>query len=108
MAGTNRSRTLLQHGEGNSLVQVLREPTGKGAPLGLLFVNREGLAGKVAIGGRLDHSHHQAAEFQVVGDRRKTASKTSTLDLGRADFGLPEELARKGPGETCFSRYWAP
>ena len=83
-------------------MQVLREPTRKGALLDLLFVNREGLVGEVVIGGCLGHSNHAVAEFQIIGNRRKTASKTSTLDMGRADFGLLKELVSKSPWESTF------
>ena len=100
--GTNRSRKFLNHIEDNFLVQVLREPTRKGSLLDLLFVNKEGLMGEVVIGGCLDHSDHEIVEFQIIGDRRKTASKTSTLDMGRADFGLLKELLRQVPWESAF------
>ena len=60
-------------------MQVLKEPTRKGAILGLLFVNSEGLVVKVVIGGCLGHSDHKVVEFQIVGERSQTASKTSTL-----------------------------
>ena len=100
---TNRSRKFLQHSEYNFLAQVLREPTRKGALLDLVFVNREGLMGEVVIGGCLGHSDHEVVEFQIIGDdRRKTASKTSTLDMGRADFGLLKELVSKVPWESAF------
>ena len=90
------------HVEDNFFVQVLRELTRKGALLDLLFVNRKGLVGKVVIGGCLGHSDHDVVEFQIVGDRRKTSSKTSTLDMGRADFGLLKELVSKVPWESAF------
>ncbi|KAK4819846.1 hypothetical protein QYF61_012991, partial [Mycteria americana] len=35
----------------------------------------------------------EAVEFQIVGNRRKTASQTSALDMGRADLGLLKELS---------------
>ena len=98
----NRSRKFLKHVEDNFLVQVLREPTRKGALLDLLFVNREGLMGKVVIGGCLGHSDHEVVEFQIIGDRRKNASKTSALDKGRADFGLLKKLVSKVPWESAF------
>ncbi|KAM9591477.1 uncharacterized protein ACIBXB_006274 [Morphnus guianensis] len=88
---TNRSRKFLKHIEDNLLVQVLRELTRKGALLDLLFVNREGLMGEVVIGGCLGHSDHEVVEVQIVGNRRKTANKTLTLDMGRGDFGLLKE-----------------
>ena len=96
-ADTNRSRKFLKHIGDNFLVQVLRELTRRGALLDLLFVNREGLAGQVVIGGCLGHSDHKEVEFQIVGNRRKTASKTLALDMGRAGLGLLKELVSKVP-----------
>ncbi|GAB0190604.1 hypothetical protein GRJ2_001525700 [Grus japonensis] len=93
-ADTSRSRSFLKHLDDNFLVQVLKEPMRKGALLDLLLVNREGLVGEVAIGGCLGHSDHEVVEFKIFGDRRKTATKTSTLNMGRADFRLLRELVR--------------
>jgi len=71
---TKRSRKSLKHAKDYFLVQVLREPPRKAALLDL-FVNREVLMGKMVIGGCLGHSDHEVAEFQMAGDRRKTARK---------------------------------
>ena len=68
-------------------MQVLREPSRKGALLELLFASREGGVGKVVIGGCLGHSGHQGVEFHTVGERPRTASSTSTLDMRRAELG---------------------
>ena len=64
-ANTSRSRRFLKHLDDNFLVQVLREPTRKGAFLDLLLENREGPVGDVAIGGRLSHRDHEAVEFKL-------------------------------------------
>ncbi|GAB0205816.1 hypothetical protein GRJ2_003047200 [Grus japonensis] len=101
-ADTSRSRSFLKHLDDNFLVQLLKEPTRKGALLDLLLVNREGLMGEVAIGGRLGHSDHEVVEFKIFGDRRKTATKTSTLDMRRADFRLLRELVSQVPWETAL------
>jgi len=95
IADTNRSRRFLKHFDDNLMVQVLREPTRKGALLDLLLVKREGLAGKVALSGHLGHSNHEVVEFKTFGDRRKTATKTSTLDMERTDFRLLRGLGSK-------------
>ena len=58
--------------------------------------------GDVAIGGHLGHNDHEAVEFKIFGDRRKTATITSALDMGRADFRLLRELVSKVPWETAF------
>ena len=76
----------------------------KGGVLDLLFVNREGLLGEVVIGGWLGHSDQEVVKLQIIGDRRKIASKTSTLDMGKADFRLLKELVCKVPWETAFER----
>ena len=91
-AEPNRSRKILQDVVDNFLVQVLREPRSKGALLDLLFVKREGLLGEEVLGGCLSHMGHEVVEFQIIVSRRKTASKTLTLDMGRADLGLLKEL----------------
>lgn len=69
---------------------MLRELTRKGAllDLDLFFENREGLVGDMVVCGYLGHSDHKLVEFQIIGNRRKTAGKTSTLGMGRAEFGL--------------------
>lgn len=80
-------------------MQVLKEPTREGALLDLSLENREGV---VAIGGCLSHCNHKADEFKIFGDRRKTATKTSALDMGRADFRLLRKIVSKVPSETAF------
>lgn len=42
------------------------------------FLTHLGLMGELAIGGHLEH---EAVKFKIIGDRRKTAIKTSTLDM---------------------------
>ncbi|RMC20216.1 hypothetical protein DUI87_01062 [Hirundo rustica rustica] len=71
--------------------------TKKGDLLDLLLVNREGLESEVAIGGYLGHSDHEAIEFKICGEKRKSASKTSTLDMRRGDFKLLRELVKALP-----------
>ncbi|MGZ7263549.1 hypothetical protein ACXWQS_09520, partial [Streptococcus pyogenes] len=58
--------------------------------------------GDVVIGGRLGHSDHEVVEFKIYGDRRKSATKTSSLDMGKADFRLLRELVSKVPWETAL------
>ena len=58
--------------------------------------------GEVVVGGCLGDSDHEVVEFQIVGNRRKTASKTSTLDMGRKDLGLLKELVNKATLESAF------
>ena len=101
-AGTNRSRRFLNHLDDNFLVQVLKELTRKGAFLDMLLINREGLVGKIEIGGCLGHTDHETVKFKICVDKRKAASKTSTLDMRRANFRLLRELLSKVPWEKAF------
>lgn len=48
---------------------------------------------KVMIGSRLAHSDHKAIEFKISVHKRKSARKTSALEMRRADFRLLGELA---------------
>lgn len=52
-------------------------------------------SGKVALSGHPGHSDHVVVEFKTFGDRRKTVTKTSTLDMERTDFRLLGELVSK-------------
>ncbi|KAJ7408937.1 hypothetical protein BTVI_58202 [Pitangus sulphuratus] len=82
--------------------QVLKELTSKDDLLDLLLVNRGDLVSEVEIGDCLDYSNHEEIEFKSV-DRRKSASKTSTLDMRRADLRLFRELISKVPLENVFA-----
>jgi len=53
--------------EDNILTQLVREPTGQGTPLDLLFANREGLVGDVMAGDHFGHSNHEVIEFAIFG-----------------------------------------
>ncbi|KAJ7416917.1 hypothetical protein WISP_67690 [Willisornis vidua] len=98
----HRSRKLLKHIEENFLVQVLRKPTRKALLLELLFVNRDELRHKLGISGCLGHNGH-VVEFQIIGVRRETASKTSALNMETADFWLLKELAAFGAYEITLN-----
>ena len=77
--------------------QVVREFARGGAPLDLLFTNREGLVGDMKAGTCLGESDRKVVEFSVFGEVRKKnkkksfcspegASKTATLDFQKADI----------------------
>lgn len=51
----------------------------------------------VAIGNQLEHSDLEETEFKYFVDSEKTSNKTSTLDMGRADFKLLRNLVHKVP-----------
>ncbi|KAJ7417020.1 rna-directed dna polymerase from mobile element jockey-like [Pitangus sulphuratus] len=99
-AGTTWSRRFLKNLDDNFMKQVQRESTWKDALLDLLLVNKEDLMSKVEIGNCLGHSSHKVIEFKISVNGRKCASKTSTLDIRRADFRLLRELVSKFPWEN--------
>ncbi|GAB0203785.1 hypothetical protein GRJ2_002844100 [Grus japonensis] len=88
--------------EDNFLTQLVSEPTREGAPLDLLFANREGLVGDVMIGGHLGHRDHEMIEFLILGEVKRVASRTATLDFWRADFGLLRRLVGRVPWEAVL------
>ncbi|KAJ7424658.1 rna-directed dna polymerase from mobile element jockey-like [Pitangus sulphuratus] len=92
-----QSRRFLECIEDNFLLQLVNEPTRAGAPLYLLFTNREGLVGDVMAGGGLGHSDHEMTEFSTLSEVRKGINKTSTLDFRRAEFGLFRRLVQRVP-----------
>ncbi|KAJ7417715.1 rna-directed dna polymerase from mobile element jockey-like [Willisornis vidua] len=57
---------------------------------------RMDLVSKVEISGHLGHRNHKVKEFKISVDRRKSASKTSALDMRRAEFRLLRELDEDG------------
>ncbi|KAJ7417532.1 hypothetical protein WISP_63910 [Willisornis vidua] len=77
--------------------KVLRKLTQKDALHDLLLVNRVDLMRAVEIDG---HSDHKVIKFKISVDRRKSVSKTSTLDI---DFRLLRELAIKVSLENVFA-----
>ncbi|KAJ7397585.1 hypothetical protein BTVI_134007 [Pitangus sulphuratus] len=94
-------------GDAPSFSRELRgpeKPTRKDTLLDLLLVNRVDLVSKVEIGVHLGHSDHKEIEFKMSVDRRKSASKTSTLDMRRVDFRLLRELVSKVPWQSITSR----
>ncbi|RMC05388.1 hypothetical protein DUI87_18578 [Hirundo rustica rustica] len=53
-----QSKRFLECVEDNFQVQLVRDPARESAPLGLIFVNREGPVGDVMVGGFTGHSEH--------------------------------------------------
>ena len=83
-------------------MQLLREPTRGGAPLDLLFTNREGLVGGMMTGSCLGQSDHDMVEFLILGEVSKGDSRTTTLDFWRADFGLFRMLVWRVPWDSVL------
>ncbi|KAJ7399383.1 hypothetical protein BTVI_115488 [Pitangus sulphuratus] len=95
-AGTTQARRFLKNLDDNFMAQVLRDLTWKGALLDIMLVNRVDLVSKAQIGDRLGHSDHEVIEFKISVNRKKSANKSSTLDVRRADFRLLRELGEDG------------
>ncbi|KAJ7422828.1 rna-directed dna polymerase from mobile element jockey-like [Pitangus sulphuratus] len=90
-AEKRQSRRFLECVEDNFLTQLVSEPSRSGAPLDLLFTNKEGLVGDVVVTGHCGHSD-KMIEFLILGEVRKGFIKISSLDFWRADFGLLRRL----------------
>uniref|UniRef100_A0A493TF21 Reverse transcriptase domain-containing protein n=1 Tax=Anas platyrhynchos platyrhynchos TaxID=8840 RepID=A0A493TF21_ANAPP len=97
-----QSRRFLESVEDSFLTQLVSEPTRGGAPLDLLFTNREGLVEDVVVGTCLGQSDHETVEFTIFGEARKGTSKTVVLDFQRADFELLRTLVGGVPWETVL------
>lgn len=80
------------------MLQLVSEPTKRGAMLDLLFANRDGLVGDVMVGSHLGYSDYEITEFLIFGEIRRNISKTFTLDFWRADFGLFRRLIQSSLG----------
>jgi len=88
--------------EENFLTQLVSEPTREGASLDLLFTDREGLVGDVVVGGCRGLRDHKMTEFLVCGEVKRGASKTTSMDFQRADFGLSRMLVERVPWERVL------
>ncbi|KAK4814558.1 hypothetical protein QYF61_023757 [Mycteria americana] len=101
-AERKQPRRFLERVAETFLTQLVSEPTREGAPLDLLFTNREGLVSHVMAGGRLGQSDHEMVEFLIRGEAARGVSKTATLDFRRADFGLFRRLVDRVPWEAAL------
>ncbi|KAK4828821.1 hypothetical protein QYF61_000878 [Mycteria americana] len=101
-AERKQSRRFLECVADNFLTQLVSEPTREGAPLDLLFTNREGLVSDVMVGGCRGQSDHEMIEFLIHGEAARGVSKTATLDFRRADFGLFRRLVERVPWEAAL------
>ncbi|GAB0180032.1 hypothetical protein GRJ2_000468500 [Grus japonensis] len=62
-AGQKQSRKFLECINDNFVLQVIEEPTRRGAMLDLVLTNKEGLIGDVKLEGSLGCSDHEMVEF---------------------------------------------
>ncbi|GAB0182094.1 hypothetical protein GRJ2_000674700 [Grus japonensis] len=91
-AERKQSRKFLECVYDNILLQVIEEPTRRGAMLDLILTNKEGLVGDVKLKGSLGCSDHKMVEFKILRAARRACSKVTTLGFRRADFGLFRDL----------------
>ncbi|KAK4813839.1 hypothetical protein QYF61_001937 [Mycteria americana] len=89
-AERKQSRRFLECVADNFLTHLVSEPTREGAPLDLLFTNREGLVSHVMVGGRLGQSDH------------KMIRVFDTWRSGEGDFGLFRRLVNRVPWEAAL------
>ncbi|KAK4830743.1 hypothetical protein QYF61_013193 [Mycteria americana] len=101
-AKRKQSRRFLERVADNFLTQLVSEPTREGAPLDLLFMNRDGLVSDVMVGGCLGQSDHEMIEFLIRGEAARGVGKTATLDFRRADFSLFRRLVERVPWEAAL------
>jgi len=92
-----QSRRFLQSINDNFLMQVVEEPTRKGALLDPALTNKERLVEDMKARGRLGCSDHEMVEFRILHGGSRAISRIKTLDLRRANFGLSKELLGGNP-----------
>ncbi|GAB0182166.1 hypothetical protein GRJ2_000681900 [Grus japonensis] len=97
-----QSRKFLECVDDNFLLQVIEEPTRRGAMLDLILTNKEGLVGDVKFKGSLGCSDHKMVEFRILRAARRARSKLTTLDFSRADFGLFRDLLGRIPWDKAL------
>ncbi|GAB0208867.1 mitochondrial enolase superfamily member 1 [Grus japonensis] len=101
-AERKQSRKFLECVDDNCLLQVIEEPTRRGAMLDLILTNKEGLVGDVKLKGSLGCSDHEMVEFRILRAARRACSKLTTLDFRRADFGLFWDLLGSVPWDKAL------
>ncbi|GAB0203750.1 hypothetical protein GRJ2_002840600 [Grus japonensis] len=93
-----QSRRFLECIDGNFvLLQMIEEPTRRGAMLDLVLTNKEGLVGDVKLKGSLGCSDHEMVEIKILMAARRVCSTLTTLDFRRAGFGLFRDLLGRIP-----------
>ena len=87
-----QSRRLLQSIDDNFLMQVVEQPTRRGALLDLVLMNKDGLVEDVKVGGSLSSSDHEMVNFRTLCGGSRAISRIKTLDFRRANFGRFKDL----------------
>jgi len=87
-----QSRRFLQSIDDNFLMQMVEEPTRRGALLDLLLMNKEGLVEDVKAGDSLGSSDHEMVNFRILRGGSRAINRIKILDFRRVNFGLFKEL----------------
>ncbi|KAK4814166.1 hypothetical protein QYF61_009984 [Mycteria americana] len=101
-AGHKQSERFLECIDDNFFLQVIEEPTRRGAMLDLVLTNKEGLVGNMKLKGSFGCSDHEMVEFKILKVPRGVHSKLTTLDFRRADFGLFRDLLGRVPWDKAL------
>ncbi|GAB0182893.1 hypothetical protein GRJ2_000754600 [Grus japonensis] len=101
-AGHKQSRRFLECIDDNFLLQVIEEPTRRGAMLDLVPTNKEGLEGDVKLKGSLGCSDQEMVEFKILRAARRVHSKFTTLGFRRADSDLFRDLLGRVPWDKAL------
>ncbi|XP_010185617.1 PREDICTED: pre-mRNA-processing factor 17 [Mesitornis unicolor] len=99
-ASHSQSSRFLQCINDNFLMQMVDEPTRRGALLDLTLTNKEGLFEVVKVEGSLGCSNHEMVEFSILCGRNRIPSRITTLDISRANLGLFKQLLGEVPWDT--------
>ena len=99
---SKQSRRFLESMEDSFLMQLVSEPARGGAPLDLLFTNREVLVGDVVVRSCFGQSDHEIVEFSILGEVRRRISKTAVLGFQRADFEVFRTLVGRVAWEAVL------
>ncbi|PKU30113.1 glycerol kinase [Limosa lapponica baueri] len=92
-----QSRRFLECVDDNFLLQVIEEPTRRGAMLVLDLTNKEGVVGNMKVKGSIGCSDRKMVEFKILKAVRRMHSKLTALDFRRADFGPFRDLFCRVP-----------
>jgi len=100
--GHKQSRSFVECIDDSFLLHVIEEPTRRGAMLDLVLTNKEGLVRNVKLKGTLGCSGHKMVELRILRATRRAHSKLTTLDFGRADFGILRDLPGRVPWDKAL------
>ncbi|GAB0189267.1 hypothetical protein GRJ2_001392000 [Grus japonensis] len=101
-AGHKQARKFLECISDNFLLQMMEEPTRRGAMQDLVLTNKERLMWNVKLKGSLGCSDHEMVEFRILRAVRRVHSRLTILDFRRADFGLFRDLLGRIPWDKAL------